>query len=506
MRSLELVLSIVNMAGIAVMIFPRLRAAAWSRTVAPLAAATAVAQIAIEGIRWQMVPAYLVSGILLLFWIVGSPRRSRKRSGIVPAAAPFGAAMAAKVALAVLGAFAVVLSIALPAILPVFRFPRPDGPYAIGTLTFHWEDASRPELFAADPHARRELMAQIWYPARGRQSGRHAPYMDDAAKLLVPLARMLHLPPFIFSHFRYVTTNAIEGATVADDEKKYPALIYLSGLYGFRSASMFQIQSLASRGYIVVGLDQPGGAGAVEFPDGREITAPPRALMNRLIERSIGSEKTVPSLFGRAMPEGILPYFAEDVSFVIDMLAALDKGEAGEPFSGRIDLHRIGVFGISLGAMVAGEAAFRDPRIGAVLMMDAAMPVDVTRDGLRRAALWMTRPASSMRLERERSGGWAEKDIAETLSTQREAFRKSDIGYYIEMPGLFHVNFTDAPYWSPLTEQLGFTGPVDAGKTFAAINAYSAAFFDAYLKGAPISALGGLAGEYPEFRVESWRP
>ena len=31
---------------------------------------------------------------------------------------------------------------ALPIIMPVFRFPHPTGPYAIGTMTYHWVDAA----------------------------------------------------------------------------------------------------------------------------------------------------------------------------------------------------------------------------------------------------------------------------------------------------------------------------------------------------------------------------
>ena len=35
--------------------------------------------------------------------------------------------------------------------LPIFQFPRPTGPYAIGTLTYHWVDAERAEIFTDAP-------------------------------------------------------------------------------------------------------------------------------------------------------------------------------------------------------------------------------------------------------------------------------------------------------------------------------------------------------------------
>ena len=37
----------------------------------------------------------------------------------------------------VLGMLALAAAIALPIVLPVFRFPHPSGPYGIGTLTYH---------------------------------------------------------------------------------------------------------------------------------------------------------------------------------------------------------------------------------------------------------------------------------------------------------------------------------------------------------------------------------
>src|SRR5689334_25405726 len=65
-----------------------------------------------------------------------------------------------------LGVLALVISIVLPVLLPVFHFPKPTGPYAIGTLTYHWVDTSRPELFSTDPNDHREVLAQVWYPAK----------------------------------------------------------------------------------------------------------------------------------------------------------------------------------------------------------------------------------------------------------------------------------------------------------------------------------------------------
>jgi hypothetical protein len=68
---------------------------------------------------------------------------------------------------------------------------------------------------------------------------------------------------------------------------------------------------------------------------------------------------------------------------------------------------------------------------------------------------------------------------------------------------MFHINFTDASYWSPLLPLLGLVGPLDAQRGFAIVNAYSLAFFDQTLEGRPSTLLDGPAKQYPEVRLET---
>ena len=93
-----------------------------------------------------------------------------------------------------LGGLALAIPAVLRIVLPVFHFPRPSGPYQIGTVTYHRVDAGRHEIFSADPNAHRELMVQVWYPAKEDLSSARAPYVQDADALSPALARVLHLP------------------------------------------------------------------------------------------------------------------------------------------------------------------------------------------------------------------------------------------------------------------------------------------------------------------------
>jgi predicted dienelactone hydrolase len=199
-----------------------------------------------------------------------------------------------------LGALALVISAALPIVSPVFRFPRPSGPYAIGTLTYHWVDAARPEVFTADPNDHRELMVQVWYPAQADPSAPRAPYVQDAGALAPGLARenaerlgfTVPVPSFTFTHLKYITTNAIPSAPLARDESSYPVLIFMEGLNGLRQMNTFQVEELVSHGYIVAAIDQPYAAAEVVFPNGRQIDGLGKDRLNPLLQRSISPSQT----------------------------------------------------------------------------------------------------------------------------------------------------------------------------------------------------------------------
>ena len=322
-----------------------------------------------------------------------------------------------------LGLLALTTLIALRIMLPVFHFPTPSGPYPIGTLTYHWVDAERADIFSADATARRELMVQIWYPAKEIATPPlpRAPYVQNADALVIALSKLKNLPTALFGQLKYVTTHAMLGAPVADAKPNYPVLIFLEGAIGFRQMNTFQVEALVSQGYIVAAIDQAHTAAVVVFPDGREVGALPLDQMQPLIHQSHSPARIAPVLNGRAFDKGIVPYLAADVSFAINQLAALNQSDPNAILTGRLNLLQVGTFGVSLGGIVGSEACRIEPRLRACLFMDAPMPVDVVTFGLRQPALWITRDAETMRLERRRSGGWTEADISEHQTSMRTA-------------------------------------------------------------------------------------
>ncbi len=412
-----------------------------------------------------------------------------------------------------LSVLAITIFIALSIMRPVFHFPSPGGSHAIGTLTYHWVDTERKDVFSTDATARRELMVQIWYPAKAEAPipstppSARAPYVQNADALANALSRLKKLPTAVFGQFKYVTTHAMLGVPAADEKPTYPVLIFLEGAIGFRQMNTFQVEALVSKGFVVAAIDQPRTAAVVVFPDGREVGALPLDQMMPLIRRSYSPAGVAPMLGGRAFDKGIIPYLAQDVSFTLNQLAAINEADPNAILTGRLDLQKVGTFGVSLGGIVGSEACRIEPRLRACLFMDAPMPVDVVKSGLQQPALWITRDVETMRLERRRSGGWSEVDISEHQTSMRAAFDNSrGKAYLVQVPGIFHVNLTDVPLWSPLLPWLGITGPIDAERAHHIVNAYSLAFFNRHLLGGAEAAIDDLARQYPEVMFDARTP
>lgn len=459
MRPFEIVLVVAEALVCLGLTFRPPRVSALLGLVIPVAVAV---QVLAEGARWPMAPAYVLAAFLGV-WALGAIPAVRQQMNDGRALLPGGRTRRAGVVLAV----AMAVAVTVPSLLPVFRFPRPTGPYGVGTLTYHWVDHSRREILGPDPGAPRELMAQIWYPAQADASARRASYMQDDA-LPDGVARLLGVPGITFRHLRQVRTNAVTGAPAVPG--RHPVLIFLTGAHGFRQSNTFQAEELASRGYVVAGLDQPYTAAAVAFPDGRTVRALPRDRMRALIDQSLT----------HTLPQGLIPHLARDVSFALDRLSDLDRADPRQVLTGRLDVARAGVFGVSLGGIVAPPAANLEPRLRAALVMDARMTAEVVRDGVRTPAMWLTRDAATMRRE-----GWDETEIQQHQATMRAAYGKRPAdGYFVTMPDTFHLDYTDAAAWSPVSSLLGFSGPIGAERAHAIINAYTVAFFDTYLKGA----------------------
>ncbi len=441
MRLLEFSLSVVTIIATMMHLIPKIsnpRVYSISTWIMILVAS---AQLVFEGFRWQLWPLFV--GIIMLI-VINNKSLGGKRQSIT-------------------AVMALILIIA--AMAAAFVFPIPDaylitGPYEVGTTVMHLIDADRNEIYGPDASAAREIMVQIWYPAEPAEGDQQAQWMPDIDAAGPAIARFLELPAFILNHLEYVKTNGYVDAEAIKIDNGFPVLIFSHGWSGFKEQNIFQVEELASHGYVVIGINHTYGAILTVFPDGRQAAINPDALPSEVSdeEYDLASNKLVRQ-------------WSEDIGFVIDELEIINQPANDGNFSGKLDLHKVGVFGHSTGAGATIEFCATDARCHAALVMDLwAEPV--SRDAI---AAGLSQPVMIMHSE-----NWDSLDNPENnyglVGNLVEASSKEV--FEMTIKGTKHDDFSSLPLLTPLAAALELKGPIDGDLVLEIINAGSVSFFD----------------------------
>jgi predicted dienelactone hydrolase len=441
------------------------------RLLPSLAIAATVFHLILEKFRWQMVPLYGVSGIL-----VSASMLDWNRQG---AARPLGWPLAGLA----LGLLILAAATALPALLPVPHAPTPTGPYKVGTVTYVLSDGTRRELYSGKDEPRR-FVIQVWYPARPVPGAQPAPWMPGARRLARLISAWIRMPFFFLDHLSLVQSHSYPEAPLEQAGVPYPVLVFSHGWGGFRAQNAYQTQELASHGYVVVGMEHPYGSMVTVFGDGQVAHNNPAALP-----------------YNDPRPEylpaarRLADQWAGDIGYALDQLARLHKDDPQGRLTGALDMDKIGLFGHSTGAGAVVQFSGTDPRCKAGFAEDVYLaPVSerVLESGLPQPFAFMFCQV------------WAEDKAGEN----NQAFHHLES--HLAAPhaamhilGTTHYDFTDLPALSPLAHALGLKGPIRGSRVHRIINDYSLAFFDLYLRGKPSELFDGPSPGYPEviFRV-----
>ncbi|MGD9091482.1 MAG: hypothetical protein PVF74_01435, partial [Anaerolineales bacterium] len=156
----------------------------------------------IEGYRWQMIPIYIIVGIVNLTWLIslGRPNQVSYQRVSLQSIIILG------------GSLVLVVAIALPALLPVPEPLPPTGPYQIGTKTIVLVDETRRELYSDNPNEPRKFIIQLWYPAEPEVSAQLAPWMPSPDIVAAGITSQLDLPNFFLDHLTLAQANAFQDA------------------------------------------------------------------------------------------------------------------------------------------------------------------------------------------------------------------------------------------------------------------------------------------------------
>jgi dienelactone hydrolase len=364
---------------------------------------TAAAELCVGGLRWQFL-GVLLSGVLGagLAGFRTTTGRPRSRFG----GACFGLGLTAALGAVIVG------GMAIWGFHPL-NLPEPGGTHPVGTTVTSWTDRDRAEQATADLDDRREITAQIWYPAAA--PGPRARYLgstEHESQLVADgMGRSFDVPPFLFGEAVEGHSWATENASLPTGNQRYPVVLFSPGLNGVRTQNTAWAEFLAARGYLVVALDHPYDSQAHTQADTDRVTA----------------------------------IRAADLSF------ALDQFETMPFFRGRLARERIAVAGHSVGGAAALQAAAQDHRFRAAIDIDG-MP----RNGAR-----PTQPVLALTAG---DGTGNPQNDAEYDAALDEVIKNN--GRRVTVPHTKHLSFTDAPFLLPdLPFLFGTTSPHNAYKT-----------------------------------------
>jgi pimeloyl-ACP methyl ester carboxylesterase len=365
--------------------------------------------------------------------------------------------------------------------------PKPTGPHALGTTHLVFVDETRPELFTDDPADHREITVRAWYPGDPTREARTAPYYENGEEIVTRFG----YPSALLD----LDTHSKLGIPVSRQEGMYPVVLFNHGWGEHAVQNTALMEELASHGYVVFSLAHHYEAKYWVYPDGRLgfldsesprfqriIGEQSKPGMMELFQamfstRGVAAQESLFKKTVAAMPTflGESPrMWAEDIKFIIDQLDSLHRSQ--KRFGGKLDLERIGVMGMSMGGIAAGQACIIDSRIKAAINVDGGPFGDLADTVVAQPMMYMSskRFIGYDQVFADHAGG----DV-----------------YTLTIGAADHYDFSD---FTLLNREHPMIGTVEGLRMLKILNSYTLAFFDFYLRGKESDLLRGERKPYPE--------
>ncbi|HEV2779256.1 MAG TPA: alpha/beta hydrolase [Actinophytocola sp.] len=329
-----------------------------------------------------------------------------------------------------------------------FTLPAPTGRQWVGSDALHLVDADRPDPWV--PTGPRELMVSVWYPA-AVPGGHRVPYATAEESALV-LAGI----PVPADALTRVRIHARVGVPPLRTPHRLP-LVVLSPGFGLPRWTLTALaEDLASRGYVVAGVDHTYEAAAVTFPDGR--VAECVVCTGEVNGPEIAASRTL------------------DLSFVLDRLLGHRR------YGQLIDPRRIAAAGHSIGGAAAAATMLADRRVDAGINLDGSFQ-PALQTGLSRPFLMLGAGA--------RHGLPGQDASWDATWPHLTGWRR-----WLHAPEMEHSSVTDIAVWG---DWVGLpVQPLPGARCVEIIRSYVAAFVDRHPRHQPEPLLNGPSPQFPE--------
>lgn len=353
--------------------------------------------------------------------------------------------------------------------------PRDWGPHLVGVRTEIWVDHDRTCPVTGKP---RTLVTEIWYPAA--PSAHSLPVNRFEQFWGNPLGRLagaVAIRAFggkyaeICENFRNVARRNAEPA-----EGVFPVLLFSHGNGGFRHQNVFQMEYLASHGYLVAACDHTGNAAVTVLPESPVLYQP----------------RTIKDLT-------LWDHRPRDLSFLLSKLEQLNKQKDHWLYH-KIDNTTVGALGHSFGGFTVCRLAEMDRRVDAILPMTVAGTLHDVKDLADRAEASGRKlpddvpnvacrvPLLVILADHDRTVGQRGNDRSRAFFDRAEGPR-----YLLVFKDAGHFTFTEMRQINPnYGDGIGSDPAKDGEPGFAysdaaeaqrITNQYSVAFFDTFLRG-----------------------
>lgn len=436
--------------------------------------------IVIEGYRWQMVPAYFMILIGVLFLYLGKVF--------------FNGGLFKKIVVGLSLLLSLSLAWIVPNIFPVFTLPEPTGVYKVGAQDIYFK-TQLDEIITEDPNDTRELMIKAWFPAAVDGEERET-YLNQADRQ--GFALKYGLPKTSFNYLDLIKTHTFKNAQVASGE--FPVLIFSHGQYSNATGYYAIIEDIVSHGYIVLVVNHTYESMGSLFPDGRiayfNADYDRKKLNQEMADFAWTSTQDFLSattkIEKRAIAERlVLNYYGSEVTqrWAVDIKAVINELEMWNTktfLSNHIDLSNIGVFGHSQGGAAIGQAMMNSSKIKAGFNIDGVQWGSVINDTIKQPFVLL-------------SSDWPEHHPKINTQIYREDNIRNFTSFHLQNSG--HASFMDIPYVVNLSK-LNETGSIEKNRASGITSEMVVRFFNEHLKDQETFDIQELTSKYPELVVE----